>query len=208
MDNNSEIVQYFLEKWTKNLETKPQRTDIKGVFRIDNPTLKGRFDQYCVSLPSPNVSWHYHGTSIKCDLIQSKTFCSDTNCGICRISGVGFDMARIGTHVQFQRFGKAFYLAPNSSKCHEYTLGIGSLRALLYCQVALGNPYYTTCDMEGYQSPPPGYNSVYGQAGTHRSSKGNLNNDEVAIYVSEAILPRYIIVYQKDGVSGLLNVAR
>ena len=207
MDNDSEIVRAFLEKWTKNPKTKPQRTDIKGVFRIDNPTLKSRFDQYCASLSPPNVSWHYHGTAIKCYLLQSRTFCSDTNCGICGISVVGFDKARIGTHVNwFQRFGKAFCLAPNSSKCHEYTLGCGGLRALLYCQVALGNPFYTTCDMEGCQSPPPGYNSVYGQAGTHRSNKGNLNYDEVAIYgISEAILPRYIIVYQKDSVGGLLR---
>ena len=207
LDNDNEIVQAFLTKWTKNPGRKPSPSDIKGVFRIDNPTLKSKFEQYCASLSSSNVSWHYHGTSIRCDLLQSRTFCSDPNCGICGISGVGFDKARIGTHVNwFQRFGKAFCLAPNSSKCHEYTLGFGGVRALLYCQVAHGNPYYTTHDMQDSQSAPPGYNSVYGQAGSHRSNKGSLNYDEVAIYgVSEAILPRYIVVYQKDGTGGLLG---
>ena len=205
IDNNGEIEQYFLEKWTKNPDTKPQITDIKGVFDIDNPILKNLFDQHCASLSSPNVSWHYHGTSIQCDLLQSKTFCSDTNCGVCGISRLGFDKARVGTHVGFQRFGKAIYSAPNSSKAHEYTLGFGGFRALLLCQVALGNPYYATCDMEGYQSPPLGHHSVYGKAGTHHSKKGSLNYDEIAIYVPEAILPRYIIVYQKDGIHGLLH---
>ena len=207
LEDNNEIVQAFLKTWTKNPERKPKPTDIKAVFRIDNPTLKSRFDQYCARLSYSNVSWHYHGTSIKCHLLQSKTFCSDTNCGICGISGVGFDKARIGTHFNwFQRFGKAFCLAPNSSKCHEYTLGYGAVRALLYCQVALGNPHYTKCDMPTCHSPPHRYDSVYGRAGTHRSSKGNLNYDEVALYgVSEAILPRYIIVYQKDGINGLLR---
>ena len=207
MEDNNEIVKAFLTTWTKNPERKPKPTDIKAVFRIDNPTLKSRFDQYCARLSSSNVSWHYHGTSIKCCLLQSQTLCSAPNCGICGISGVGFDKARIGTHVNwFQRFGKAFCLAPNSSKCHEYTLGFGGVRALLYCQVALGNPHYTTCDMATCQSPPPRYDSVYGRAGTHCSNKGNLNYDEVAIYgVSEAILPRYIIIYQKDGIGGLLR---
>ena len=207
LDNDQQIVQAFLTNWTKNPQEKPQPADIKGVFRIDNPALKSRFDQYCATLPSPNVGWHYHGTAIKCNLLQSQTFCSDTTCGVCGISGVGFDKARIGTHVNwFQRFGRAFCLAPNSSKCHEYTLGFGRVRALLYCQVALGNPYDTPSDLENYQSPPPGYNSVYGRAGKHHGRKGSLNYDEVAIYgVSEAILPKYIVVYQKDGINGLLR---
>ena len=206
MDNDDEIKQDFLTKWTKNPQNKPQPADIKTVLRIDNPTLKSRFDQYCATLPSSNVEWLYHGTAIKCHILQSKTFCRNRTCGVCGISRDGFDKAKIGTRVsRFKRFGHAFYLAPNSSKCHEYTLGFGNLRALLYCQVALGNPYYATSNMQARQSPPLGYNSVYGKAGTHQRKKGCLNYDEVAIYgVSEAILPRYIVVYQKDSINNLL----
>ena len=205
LDNDDAIIQAFLTKWTKRPERKPQPADIKGVFRIDNPALKRKFDQYCATLLSSKVELHYHGTAMKCNLLQSQTFCSDTTCGVCGISRDGFDKTRIGTHVDwFKRFGHAFYLAPNSSKCHEYTLGFGNLRALLYCQVALGNPYYTRSDLEKCQSPPEGCHSVYGEAGRHHSRKGSLNYDEVAVYVSEAILPRYIVVYQKDGIGGLL----
>ena len=198
MDGNNGVVQAFLTNWTHDIRQKPQRADIKGVFRINNPTLKSRFNRYCTSLPSPNVSWHYHGTYIKCNLLQSRTFCSDTNCGICGVSMVGFDKAKIGIHPKSVcHYGKAFYLSPNPSEGHSYTVGFSDMRALLYCQVALGNPYciatYTGCE-----SPPPGYNSVL----VHDHYKGL--PDQVAIYgVSEAILPRYIIVYQKDGVDSL-----
>ena len=190
MDGNNRVVQAFLSNWTDSIQQKPQRTDIKGVFRINNPTLKSRFDRYCASLSSPNVSWHYHGTCIKCNLIQSRTFCSDTDCGICGISMVGFDKAKIGTHVRCHcRFGDAFYLTPNPSKGHWFTFGFSDMRALLYCQVAHGKPYCITSSTN-CESPPPGYNSVLVQ-----------DDPEVAIYgVSEAILPRYIIVYQKNGV--------
>ena len=55
MDNDDAIIQAFLTKWTKNPQNKPQPAEIKGVFHIDNPALKSGFDQYCATLPSPNV---------------------------------------------------------------------------------------------------------------------------------------------------------
>ena len=200
LDNDREIKCAFLTRWIK-APPKCEPAEIKGVFRIENPVLKSRFDQYCATLPSPNVNWHYHGTAIKCNLLQSNKFCSDSSCGICGICQVGFDKAMIGKYPEsVSNVGKAFYLALNSSRSHKYTLGFGDMRALLYCQVALGNPCFATQSDNTMTSPPLGYNSVYVQVGTEY----NWNWNEVAIYgVLEAILPRYIIVYQKDGIGKL-----
>ena len=78
------------------------------------------------------------------------------------------------------------------------------MRALLYCQVAMGNCYYAPTNEPNRIAPPPGYDSVFGQKGTHRG-RSALNYNEVAIYgISEAILPQFIIVYQNNGTKLLL----
>ena len=65
--------------------------------------------------------------------------------------------------------------------------------------------YYPRTDEPNRQAPPPGYDSVYGQKGTHHGGIGSLNYDEIAIYgISQAILPKYVIVYSKDGEKLLL----
>ena len=47
----------------------------------------------------------------------------------------------IQTNITFQRFGHGFYLAPNSSKCHDYTQGANGCRAMLLCDVCPGRQY-------------------------------------------------------------------
>ena len=49
------------------------------------------------------------------------------------------DTKMIQTNITFQRFGHGFYLAPNSSKCHDYTQGACGYRAMLVCDVCPGN---------------------------------------------------------------------
>ena len=51
-----------------------------------------------------------------------------------------------------------------------------------------------TTDQTHLTAPPWGYDSVYGQAG------GSLNYPEVVLNDEEAILPRYVIMYPKDGI--------
>ena len=47
-------------------------------------------------------------------------------------------------------------------------------------------------------APPKGYDSVHGVGAPGSSSV--LNFDELVVYNPDSSLPRYIIVYQKDGV--------
>ena len=65
---------------------------------------------------------------------------------------------------------------------------------MLLCDVAPGNKYILTHDSPSLTGAPQGYDSVYGQHG------GSLNYDEIVLYHRHAILPKYVIVYQKDGV--------
>ena len=65
---------------------------------------------------------------------------------------------------------------------------------MLLCDVLPGNKYTVTQDQSSLRSPPQGYDSVYGQKG------GSLNYDEIVLYRPEPILPKYVIVYQKNGV--------
>ena len=168
--------------------------------------MEKEYRQYCGSLGHANTAYFYHGTALKCPILESGRLCSDTSCGVCGISHLGFLPQKLGQHVgRFQRFGLAFYFAVNSSKCHEYTVGHRVYRALLLCEVAQGKRYMATSNMKDLTQPPPGHNSVYGQPGTHKAGKGSLNYAEVAVYNCSAVLPKFIIVYEKDGIQLLLQ---
>ena len=108
------------------------------------------------------------------------------------ISCTGLDRRFIQKNVRFQRFGHGFYLAPHSSKCHDYTEGCSGYRAMLLCDVCPGNKYYLRSNNVALIGPPPGYDCVYGHVGS------SLNYPEIVLYNPDAVMPRYIIVYQKD----------
>eukprot|EP00731_Ephydatia_muelleri_P002207 Em0001g2207a len=140
------------------------------------------------------VEQHYHGTIISCDIITSEDLCQCSDCGICGICRNGFQKSRIGSNITFKRFGHGFYLAPHSSKCHDYTQGIHTHRAMLLCDVLPGKKHVVQTNQTHLVAPPQGYDSVYGQPGSA------LNYPEIVIYDEASILPRYVIVYQKDGI--------
>ena len=178
--------------------TSEQYTSIVSKFRNDWVAAKGPcpsvdhiFEVFCKYLQkhfkrcsdalarsghATSVEQHYHGTFIKCDLISSKSLCSHNECGICGISKNGFQKSRIGSNITFMRFGQGFYLAPNSSKCHDYTQGTHTHRAMLLCDVLPGKKHVVQTNQTHLIAPPPGYDSVYGQPG------GSLNYPEIVIY--------------------------
>ena len=188
-----EVSLIFAREWVKP-SLKPCPTDLK-IFKVYNQTLESRFQTYVKSLGHQSTERHFHGTTLRCDLANSKGACTQSECGICGISRHGFDSKKIGSNIsRFKRFGLGMYLAPNSSKCHDYTQGCHGYRALLLCDVAPGRKYNIKHDKTQLTSPPQGYDSVYGQHG------GNLNYDEIVLYKEDAILPKHVIMYQKDGV--------
>ena len=180
---------HFTKEWHK--ETCGQ---LHEVLVITNLKLKNRFEKYLSSLSVKTVKQYYHGTGLKCAIYQSCTVCSDETCGICGVSQKGMLPNFKATNITFQRFGNGFYLAPNSSKCHDYTRGHDKYRAMLLFDVAEGNKYIVKDNQTKLKAPPQGYDSVYGQSGSA------LNYDEIVLYKSEALLPTHILVYMKDGI--------
>ena len=182
------VTQKFTNAWNVKKGTCPQ---VDYVLIVSNSALERRWSAYKQKLQDQTVEEYYHGTKLKCNLFQPP--CNDQKCGICGISSTGLDRRCIRQNINFQRFGHGFYLAPNSSKCHDYTQGAHGYRAMLLCDVCPGRKYYLQTDNVQLAGPPLGYDSVFGQVG------GSLNYAEIVVYNPDAVVPRYIIVYRKDG---------
>ena len=186
------VTRKFRATWASRKGACP---NIDFIYVITNTKLKKRWIAYQQTLNDQTVEEHYHGTVVTCNITTVQALCNDENCGICGIANTGFDRRCVRKNHKFQRFGHGFYLAPNSSKCHEYTEGYQNYRALLLCDVCPGNKYFLKRNDETLRGPPQGFDCVYGSTGG-----GNLNYEEIVLYNPDAILPHYVIVYQKDGI--------
>ena len=172
------------------------------VFVVTNPTLEGNWKRYRQQLRIKTCEQYYHGTSLSCNITSLQKLCANTSCGICGISSDGLDTKLIRQNIQFQRFGHGFYLAPNSSKCHDYTEGANGYRAMLLCDVYPGRKYTLEETSQNLTSPPRGYDSIYGVV----TANSVLNFPEIVVHNPHAVMPRYIIIYRKDGVAHPLGV--
>ena len=167
---------------------------VDQVLVITNSTLQRKWNAYKYRLQDRSVEEHYHGMTLTCNIMATNKLCNDGNCGICTISSTALDLNMIQTNITFQRFGHGFYLAPNSSKCHDYTQGAYGYRAMLLCDVCPGRKYLLTSNSQQLTGPPRGFDSVYGQV------CDKLNYPEIVVYNPDVVMPRYIILYRKYGV--------
>ena len=188
------VKERFLRDWQKGVAPRLQDVKVFEIYVAD--CLQRRWKNYRSTLPSryQRIEQHYHGTTLSCNFNNLDYFCSDENCAICQIASNGFDPWKISTD-KFQRFGRGFYLSPVSSKCHDYTRGACGFRAMLLCDVCVGRKYPLDTNHRDLNGPPRGYHSIHGQVGKA------LNYEEIVLpdTASAAILPRFIIVYRKDG---------
>ena len=189
-----QISQQFQGDWAR---AKGEVPTVRAVFVIQNKALEDKWKTYKAMLPGcyQHVEEdHYHGTKLCCNISSNQDICTSLDCSVCRISENGFSDLKIRQNIpHYQRFGPGFYLAPKSSKCHDYTQGAHNYRAMLLCRVCPGNKYKLKKDDTSLQGPPSGYHSIYGEAG------GSLNYEEIVLPKADAVLPKYIIVYRKDG---------
>ena len=169
---------------------------ITCVFLIQNMTLETRWKKYQKTVSFQTIEQHYHGTKLTCNVVAQKGTCNDPKCGVCGITLMGMDRQCVRRNISFQRFGHGFYVAPNSSKCHDYTQGNSAYgyRAILQCDILPGKKFVRTRGDQNLTQPPQGFHSVHGKTG------GELNYEELVLYNPDCILPRYVIVYKKDGV--------
>ena len=180
----------FQQKWASGKGACPA---VSFVFIVTNQKLTQRWQAYRSKLQKSDVEEYYHGTRITCNITTVTTLCNDEECGVCGISRIGLDRRCIQKNIAFQRFGHGFYLAPNTSKCHDYTQGRHGYRAMILFEVCPGNKHVVKKTDPSFKRPPRGFDSVYGQTGD------SLNYEELVVYNPDAALPKYIIVYQRDG---------
>jgi len=201
-----EIAQHFKKEWVKITSSVKQAPEPLAIFAIQNDEVVKKFRRYGTGIretgTSSNSDLFFHGTKLLCNLLNSRTCCSNSECGVCGISLQGFDKERIGSNIpRFQRFGKGIYLAPNSSKCHDYTQGNPEygVRAQLLCLVAQGARCELMYDNTKLTEAPEGSHSVYGKKG------GSLNYDEIVVFDSDAVWPQYVVVYELNGVDKIAS---
>lgn len=197
-----EVAEHFRKEWVKTTPTSTTPPQPLAIYAIVNKSLVDSFHSYSDRMKHhhqhPTNSDHFfHGTKLVCNLLETNDCCYDSECGICGISRDGFDPKRIGSNIpRFQRFGRGIYLAPNSSKCHDYTQGnpLHEVRAQLLCLVACGAKFELLYDNTELSSPPDKFHSVYGKSG------GSLNYDEIVVFDINAVMPQFVIVYKLNGV--------
>ena len=184
------------EKFNTDWKAEKGKFQVKFIFKIDDPNLKKAWEEYKQALSKKEVVQVYHGTTC-CEKITTEEgqLCQHTGCGICGIIQKGMDRLSVGKcHPEEKRFGQGFYFAPHSNKSDDYTsknqLGY---RAMLMCDVILGNKLAVKDgDDDGISElySGGGFDSIVVEPNDH-------NTEEVVIFSSQAVLPRYIIVYEK-----------
>ena len=200
-----EMERTFLKDWDKDTGLTPT---VCIVVAIANPYLEDRHEVYKSSLRRGHhkTEFHYHGTKLKCPLHQYYMPCRQRDCSVCGISRKGFLLEHASA--DYKHFANGFYLAPNSSKCHEYcstsysvnesgqTHGHSSYCAMLYCEVITGKKYHLKRKETFIDGPPDGYHTVYGKSINMPFLHGDSHNEELVVFHEDAILPKYIICYK------------
>lgn len=212
--NNSGAMGYFVHVKPSSEEFKKIKQKFEGgwcskkgrcptvqlILSVVNPTVEKAFYDYKDSLPPSYVhsEMYFHGTRLSCHIDEYQSPCSNVDCSICAIAKQGFHKTYIRRH-RYQRFGQGFYLAPNSSKSSDYCSVSGSgdttnYTAMLLCEVAPGKKHFLRHSLTTLQGPPPGCHSVYGKS-KFLFFNGDLNYDEIVIFESRAICPRYVLLF-------------
>lgn len=73
--------------------------------------------------------------------------------------------------------------------------GVSSLKAMLLTKVVVGKGKKLLQGDVTLTSPPPGFNSVIGEPAA--TAIGDLNYDELVVYDQSAVVPAFLIIYQR-----------
>ena len=200
-----EMEKTFLKDWDKSKGLNPT---VCLVVAIVNPTLEDSLEVYKSSLKRTHqkTEFHYHGTKLKCPLHKYYMPCQQKDCGVCGISRNGFLLECASDDCR--HFATAFYLAPTSSKCHDYCAttitndrkpqraNSNPYYAMLYCEVVPGKKYHLKHRENFLNGPPDGYHTVYGKSSEMPFLHGDSKNEELVVFNEEAICPKYIVCYK------------
>ncbi|PVF95500.1 ADP-ribosylation [Serendipita vermifera] len=209
-----DVEKQFIQKWLHNPNTPPT---IDRVYRIHLPTtLTENYEAYRGSveetgnfisqgLAEGNERRRFHGTKRECRIGDNGNtkMCKSLACSLCRIMKHGFDLSMVGAATGFSRFGRGVYTSATSSKSDWYSVnlanstvgGVSSLKAMLLTKVVVGKGKKLLQGDVTLTSPPPGFNSVIGEPAA--TAIGDLNYDELVVYDQSAVVPAFLIIYQR-----------
>ncbi len=158
MDNLDDDFKAVSEKFTEHWTNGKIFPNILRIYSICNPFFQRRWEAYRQTLGRFQQSEQdFHETPLTCDIMSGTPLspCKQPSCGICGITCAGMDPYSIRSDIKdFQRFGRWFYLASNSSKCDTYADANGH-KGMLLCDVLPGNKFKQTVDDRYLQGPPP-----------------------------------------------------
>ena len=200
----------FLAHWGKDVSGAPgycERPRVERIFRIEpSPVLLERHERYARAVE--NRRERFHGTSAKCSFgIDLNAWpCPDPECALCSIAGRGFLLVHCGTGPNANRaafaaglrYGPGLYFSATSGKSHDYATGSERVRGgrrwrtMFMASVAAGRAHCTLESELDVSRPPAGFDSIVGET---TAKGGKLNYDELVVYVEDAALPQYLIVY-------------
>ncbi|CAD6886732.1 unnamed protein product [Tilletia caries] len=141
----------------------------------------------------------YHGTKVECDFPPSrKRLCASPTCSLCRIVEGGFRLPRPG-HAKpvnpngWDRFGRAIYTTPVSSKAADYERKRNPCkniakrdRHVLVARVATGRMHNLLTGEPNRRGARQGYDSIIAPAGF------SVNYTEHAVYKDYGALPNFV----------------
>lgn len=191
-ESYKQVAKIFTDHWCPKKGKCPQVT---AIFRTNSNFANKNFDVYRGNLKIQTTEDYFHGSTLTCDILQAGQLCRTSTCAICQVSWNGFDEQFVALKINFTRFGKGIYFAPNSSKCHDYTVANSSYgyRCLMYVEIAPGKKQIETKNATHLLAPNPGFDSVYGKSGVV------LNYDEICLFNVHACKPKYLIIYYLNG---------
>lgn len=194
------IAKQFQKQWKKSNNPVPKITTICRI--INPPDVHQRFQAHRKNVidtapalfnefASPgNCVRRWHGTRMTCKLGEAGHLntCSDSNCIVCKILNVGFDMKYCKDK---ERYGKGLYFSGTSGKSNDYCHNSG---CLLLCNVVAGRAFPAKDEWwEPRRKESIGYDSVVGQTG---EKGGVLNYDEITTYSNDSAMPLYLVKYE------------
>jgi len=179
---------------------------VKEVWNVTNKTLLQKHFDYARKIGNVtnrgrgsnpgNMQRRFHCCGITC-AGWTGTPCSDATCPLCNIIVNGFQKKFSAAS---NRFGSGLYSSATAVKCYGYADDHGRTqpRYMLICSVVEGVPERTEQISYGTRINTPldsKYNSRYIKNSMFDALKPTQVVDELVVYDDDAMIPRYLIVF-------------
>jgi len=200
------VVSQFQQNWK---HPSPCPT-VRAIYKvISSQQIVDRYENYrsaveergnfvATGQPFGNERRRWHGTTRECTLgdKECNKFCSSDSCSLCNIIRTSFDLKMFGKHKGWGRYGSGIYTSATSSKSNDYsenrqTAVRSPWKAVLLNKVVVGKGFRIKTNSDKLTAPPAGYDSVLGEVGVV------LNYDELVVYNNDAVIPSYLVMYDK-----------